>query len=122
MLAKVRNKDNKDIVQTGIPVQQWTMETNGGDKLRLYLILPVESKDGRYCEVRVVIEEAEEWLVISKDDDYTNRPLLEKELSAPEEQTEEDLYYVWDDGAAEHLKRARRLYAYYKNDIEALSS
>jgi hypothetical protein len=120
MLMKVRYKDHKDRVHTGIPLQQWTMPTKDGDKLRIYLLMPVKRDDDRFCAAHVVIEEAEEWLVIGKDKDYTNRPLSKKELLIVDNQAEEDLYLVWDDGADAHIERARRLYLVYKNEIEAL--
>lgn len=92
----------------GIPTEPWTMATEQGDKLRFYVIVPV--KDADYCDVNAVAEETEEWKFPNRDKSFTNRALLKDEYVVVCKSLQQDLYYVWDDGADEHMDRAKRIY------------
>jgi len=114
MFLKVRYKENSEKEFSGVAVSQWSAD----GKLRLYILLPRKDSKGKYCEVHVALEEVEEWKALSDDESYSTQPLPDDTMPVIDENTQEDLYYVWDDGAENHFERASRLYKMFESTIE----
>lgn len=114
MFLKVRYKENSEKELSGIAVSQWSAD----GKLRLYILLPRKDSKGKYCEVHVALEEVEEWKALSDDESYSTQPLPDDTMPVIDDNTQEDLYYVWDDGAENYFERASRLYKMFESTIE----
>ena len=99
----LRNSPGVNVVS--IPISQWEID----GMLRIYTLIPTNLKDSQVCEVHILIEEYEEWKVLD-DNSFSNGFLDLSSISNLSGETEQDLYFVWDDGIEEHLDRAKRLY------------
>ncbi len=119
MLIRYHPKDYPDREIIGLPVEQSTVRDKGSKRIRIFVLIPRESKN---CDVDVLCEEDDEWRIEGVDTVFSTRPLTDDELDyslSNQEQIEEDLYYVWDDGASQHPERAARLYTVFSATIEA---
>jgi len=118
MLIRFRSKSYPSREILGLPVEQWTVRTDEGNKVRIFVLVPTASK---LCDVEVLCEERDEWILEGTDSEFCSRSLKDTELDHPaiaSKQIEEDLYYVWDDGASQHLESAERLYDAYCDAID----
>lgn len=120
MLIHVRNKDDNKLQYVGIALRQWNISDGSDKKLRIYVLCPHDTKSPGYCDVDVLIEEVSEWKIVGTDKEFGNRRLDDDELHNFSRRVEDDLYYVWDDGASEQMKRAQRLYDSFRNEIDQL--
>lgn len=102
-----------------IGVDEWDMK----GEYRCFDLVPYETEtDIPFVEVGVittlkrpapVVPEMPDWGPITHDGhqkDEFGYPLTNEAA--------EDLYYVWDDGATQHMERAQRLYKYFKPRID----
>lgn len=112
-----------------IPVCQWWCSMDGdAPKLRFFALVPRYGKDLPYCEVDCCVEEIDSWQIIGGDKEFNTNPFYESDLlissmnadplDETKEQINDDLYFVWDDGASYHMERAQRLYETYKDIIK----
>lgn len=113
----VAYKDTDTPYPVGIAVAQWNID---GD-LRTYIIYPIRKGDEGYVEVEVATD-SEQLLTVkpatknwqSLDDDFGD----ESEGYPCNEEMEQDLYDVWDDGVVHHPEAARRLFKQYRPLID----
>ncbi len=99
----------------GIALYQWLIK---GDP-RIYVLLPEDDK--KYCEVEVLFPPEYEWCLLDSKSEkifFDSREVKKEEALILEDEIEEDLYFVWDDGASRHTERAAKLYDYFKPMIE----
>ena len=116
----------------GIPVRQWRVDDNGS-WLRVLVLVPQCRNGMCCCEVEIACEEEDLWRVIGSERGFSTKPFDEEELPKVdaggslfgglghvelERRIDTDLYYVWDDGAGSHMRRARRLYRIYEDLIK----
>lgn len=101
----------------GVAVIQWPTD----DGLRTYVVYPVKDGSDSYVEVEIAF---------GSEDLKTIKPPLkawqslkdafgdDSEGYSCDNETVQDLYDVWDDGAKRHPEAARRLYEKYKPLID----
>jgi hypothetical protein len=122
MLVYYRNTTHSpQSIFIGIAINQW--RTDYGE-LRTYVLIPIIGQGKPYCGVTIITEPAEQWYFaaskdIPMDSSGFGFPVLETEQHInTSKQTDEDLYFVWDDGVDEHKDRAERLYKTFRDLIE----
>jgi len=106
---------NETSISIGIAVNQWLIE----GEPRIYVLLPQDAK--KYCEVDIVYSPKFEWCLFDSDSArivFDSRELKKDETLPFDKAVEQNLYYVWDDGASKHPERAAKLYDYFKPVIE----
>ncbi len=115
----VGNRDEKDdSVNLGIPIgEEYLQGKRGG--WRVWVLLPVITEREAYCEVHILCEGLEQWREVGL---HNTGSFTDKSLGLSDREfdktTEEDLYAVWDDGAANHMEAAQRLHQAFHVEIE----
>lgn len=102
-------------ISIGLALNQWMIK----GEPRIYVLSPQAAK--KYCEVEIIYPPEFEWCLIKSEGTkviFDSRELNKDDELTFDKETEQDLYYVWDDGASTHPERASRLYDYFKSVID----
>ena len=96
----------------GLAVKQWFID----NEPRIFVLLPQDKQ--QYCEVEVIYPTEYEWCSINNQDtsiNFKSKVLHKNDLPDLDEETDDNLYCVWDDGASKHPERAAKLYEYFQS-------
>jgi hypothetical protein len=113
MLTYYRLTANKSIT-VGLAVEQWF--TNNDP--RIYILVPQDTE--QYCEVDIIYPSDYEWGFLSSTNAniiLDSKELDKSELQELDDEINEALYYVWDDGALIHPIFAVKLYEIFEPRI-----
>ena len=106
-------------VSVGIALSQWKIKGES----RIYVLLPQDSL--KYCEVEIVYSPQFEWCLLESDTAeivFDSGELKKDKVLPLNKEIDQDIYFVWDDGALNHPDKAAKLYDYFKDLIEQYRS
>lgn len=127
-LLLIRQPDAPNSITFGIAFMQWTMPTDADndDGRRLAVLIPIMDVAKPYCHGHILVRACEQWCFPKgnalNDLNFISPDLPQNHMEEIDEETQQDFYYVWDDGADQHNDRAQRLYATFQGEIEKHSA